>query len=790
MNLSDGQQAIEAAGLLHAPASALLNVPTGFGKTFLARRAIRNALDAGFRAVYLCPLRALARELRAEWQREFDGLGVYTGETGVDEAIDIPAPADAQVMIATPEKFDAYLRGWQGNLQWLARIDLLVVDEAHMLADAQRGATLEGVIARLRIINPFVRVLMLSATLGNPDELARWIDGGLFQSSDRPVPLAWRIATFDAKREGAKGKADIAIREAQDTARDKGQSIVFCQSRPRTESLAEAMREQGLRAAAHHAGLSPSRRQEVERQFREGALDVVVATPTLAMGINMPCRKVIVHDLQRFSDGGWADLSVTEIWQLGGRAGRRGFDTAGEVILISAKHDQTAARRFIAGRFEPVRSALTHHRKLAEQVLVLVGSRLCKTATQATRLMGGFLYGVQHGPVLAAQVAHAIARMTQAGMLEEEEGSLRATRLGRLAVRHQLSAETVIAWREFAAHCESLGREPTFMDVLTVVAGSGDFNARLRVDAQDLSAITQAFNTEPMLLKSVPAAAWSPAYVSVSGKVVVGAIRTALALRAWTRLGDMEAAAELIGVQAHEIEESRKEMCRMLVGFRALLLVMRGDEDEGEDRLLTEHVDVAERVLALAAMVATGMNEQNASLALIEGIGPVIARKLLAAGIEDIEDLAQAEPDDLVAMGGISTPRAARWIAAADELIAHGGAYRYREMATSREVVFAASDNLDYYRWMRAADLEVSWIDADHATVTGGSAPHQIARHTEGWQCDCADAAKGRLCKHVIAVRHVAGDSTIPRFGGPFQSEDDEQTLWALWNQSGRTSWK
>lgn len=344
MDLSDGQQAIEAAGLLRAPASALLNVPTGFGKTFLARRAIRNALDAGFRAVYLCPLRALARELHAEWQATFSGLGVYTGEIGVDEAQDIPAPGQAKVMIATPEKFDGFLRSWQSNLDWLARVDLLVVDEAHLLADPHRGATLEGIIARFRIINPFLRVLALSATLGNPEELAQWLDAGLYKSDDRPVPLAWRIETFNAKGQGAKGKAEIAVREAKITAAEAGQSLVFCQSRPRTESLAADMREQGLRAEAHHAGLSPARRQQVEARFRAGELDVVVATPTLAMGINMPCRKAIIHDLQRFTEGGWKDLSVTEVWQLAGRAGRRGFDATGEVVLISqARPDLCAA---------------------------------------------------------------------------------------------------------------------------------------------------------------------------------------------------------------------------------------------------------------------------------------------------------------------------------------------------------------------------------------------------------------------------------------------------------------
>lgn len=377
--------------------------------------------------------------------------------------------------------------------------------------------------------------------------------------------------------------------------------------------------------------------------------------------------------------------------------------------------------------------------------------------------------------------------MQRAGMMEaQDEGALRATRLGYLAVRHQLSPETVIAWRDLINDCAELGREPTFMDVLIAIAGSADFNNRTRADADDLPVLATALNQEPMVLKGVPISDWSPTYAQASGKALVFAVKTALAMRAWTRTGDAEQAAAAVQGQAHEVEEARKETCRLIAAFRAVIALLKGEPRE--DAPLPDEADLAERMQALGAMIATGMNEQNASLALVEGIGPVWARKLVAANVEDIEDLAQSSADEIVALGGISQARAEAWIDAATRLIEAGGAYRYREAAVRNEV-FAAGEGIDYYRWMRAATLEVAWVSSTHAIVTGGSAPHQVVKQAAQWACDCGDAATGNvLCKHVIAVRHALQDSAIPRFGSAFAGEGEEQSLWSVWN--GRGSWK
>lgn len=762
------QRDIESRGLLSR--NSLLNLPTGSGKTWLAGRAISLAISNGMRAAYLCPLRSIARELAANWSAL--GVAAFTGEMGVDDGSAVTSPRDVAAGIYTAEKFDAYLRAWQSNLDWLAMIDVLVVDELHLLGEGRRGAILEGVITRFRSINPSAAVICLSATLGNVPQLAAWLDAEVVSSSQRMVPLDWRIAPFAANATAQTSKAMIVHAEIERTRSEGGQSIVFTQSRPRTETLAQYLTERGLRVEAHHAGLSRSRRNDAEARFRSGELDAIVATPTLAMGVNLPARTVVLVDLQRY-EGTWTDLSCNEVHQLAGRAGRRGLDDHGEVVLLAPKHNQRAARGYIAGRFEPIHSCWTRGACLHEQILALIGTGITRNAAQTERLIGRSLFASQNRD-WTERVRAGVADMLAAGMLREEEGGrLAATRLGRVAVRHQITPRTVLAWQRFA--CQ--GERATFLDALILVAASTEREGGLRAQLQDLDGLAQALSNEPLAARSEPLAHWTALFGQPSGRELVSGIKTALALRAWTRLGDLGEAAATFEVDEHALDEARMSAVRLLGALRALLAAMR---EEGEEAQRSEPPDLAERLRALAAMVTTGLDERHATLALIEGIGPKLARKLLAAGVEDIEDLALAEALELFAIDGISQARAARWIEAAGELLAEGGAYRYREVAKLGVTIEAGTQVLDFYRWRRAADLAIApgegaWL------VTGGAEPHRVA--LDGTHCDCPDAAKGHLCKHRIAVMRHLGDAAVPNFDGPFL--DGATNLAELWNVSG-----
>lgn len=154
-----------------------------------------------------------------------------------------------------------------------------------------------------------------------------------------------------------------------------GQSLVFVQSRRRAELLSSELREAGIPAGHHHGGLDSTARRRQEGEFREGCLRVLVSTGTLEMGLNLPARQVVLYDLQRFDGRDFVPISVNTVWQRAGRAGRRGLDTQGEVVLLAPTWDRTA-RQHEGGQLEPVLSGLTAGHALAEQILTEVASGL------------------------------------------------------------------------------------------------------------------------------------------------------------------------------------------------------------------------------------------------------------------------------------------------------------------------------------------------------------------------------------------------------------------------------
>lgn len=363
--------------------------------------------------------------------------------------------------------------------------------------------------------------------------------------------------------------------------------------------------------------------------------------------------------------------------------------------------------------------------------------------------------------------------MLKAGMLEEDAGgTLKATRLGRVAVRHQITPRTVMTWSRFAR----LDDKATFLDALILVSASPEREGGLRVDAGELISIADALNTEPVAARSIPLHEWPHLFGQDSGRDLVAGIKAALALRAWTRLGDLEEAAAACGVDAHALDEVRMSAVRLLGALRAVLAALREPATDIPEP--GAEPDLLERLSALTAMVSTGLDEQHATLGLIDGIGPKLARRLIAAGIEDIEDLAGAEAGDVASVDGISLKRAGQWIEEAGELLGQGGAYRYREIARGGKAVEISASDLDIYRWRRAAVLQLEPSDAGWQ-VTGGAEPHQVAHG--GSACDCQDALKGHLCKHRIAVLHHLGDPRVPAFDAPFAT-GEAANLTELWN--------
>ena len=366
--------------------SLVASVPTASGKTLVAELAMLSSVARGGTALYIVPLRALASEKAAEFER-WEELGFDVGVSTGNYDADGEWLASRDIVVATSEKVDSLVRN---GAAWIDDLSCVVADEVHLVDDAGRGPTLEVTLGKLRTLNPGLQVVALSATVDNADVIAEWLDAELVESEWRPIDLRTGVhygnaVTFDdgSQREvpvESGGRATAALvddalagdRAGHDdldgdatdgsgapAADDQGSSLVFVNSRRNAEAAAKRLREvtephltddergrlaelaAEIRdvsdaetsdtladcvadgAAFHHAGLAPEHRSLIEEAFRDRLVKCVSATPTLAAGVNTPSRRVIVRDWRRY-DGEFGGMKPLDVLEVHQMMGRAG----------------------------------------------------------------------------------------------------------------------------------------------------------------------------------------------------------------------------------------------------------------------------------------------------------------------------------------------------------------------------------------------------------------------------------------------------------------------------------
>nr|WP_305149160.1 DEAD/DEAH box helicase [Halobellus litoreus] len=429
-------------------------IPTASGKTLIAELAM---LTADGPALYAVPLRALARE-KYESFAELPGVsvGISTGDfDSPDEEL-----GEADVVVATAEKVDSAIRN---GASWVEDLACVVVDEVHLLGRERRGPTLEVTLATLQRRAPGVQIVALSATVDNPEDVASWLDAELVESTWRPVSL--RTGVYDGSEVRFDDGSALGVdAEAADPAEERatavtaslvegaidtgGQCLAFVRSRREAESLATRLAEADLApdgdAAAdladeiravdgtatarrladaaesgigfHHAGLVNEHRALVESAFRRRELGVICATPTLAAGVNVPARRVVVRDLERYTGEEMSKLPVLEVHQMCGRAGRPHLDPYGEAVLVG--DERTADdlwERYVDAGPEAVESQLAAREALRTHVLSVVASGFADSTAGVLDLLDATFFAHQSPDVdlsgLLATVAGELAEM-------------------------------------------------------------------------------------------------------------------------------------------------------------------------------------------------------------------------------------------------------------------------------------------------------------------------------------------------------------------------------------------
>lgn len=323
--------AVESGLLKHR--NLMIVSATATGKTLIGEIAgVENVLSKKGKMLYLVPLVALANQKYDQFTTRYNEIGLKTSiRIGAEmiktkETSFMKKTLDSDIIVGTYEGIDHLLR--LGNADALGQVGTVVIDEVHMLTDAERGHRLDGLIARLRYTVPDAQFIYLSATVGNPNYFAEKLGANLVIYEHRPVPID-RHLVFVQEHEKNRLMTQLIQDEwnVKSSKGHRGQTIIFTNSRANCQNISNAL---PMPSAYYHAGLNQRERKIVETKFGNGEIPVVVTTAALAAGVDFPASQVIFESLAMGIE--W--LTVQDFLQMSGRAGRPDYHDRGVVVLM------------------------------------------------------------------------------------------------------------------------------------------------------------------------------------------------------------------------------------------------------------------------------------------------------------------------------------------------------------------------------------------------------------------------------------------------------------------------
>ncbi|MEM0090063.1 MAG: DEAD/DEAH box helicase [Nitrososphaerota archaeon] len=669
----------------------VLATPTASGKTLVAILAASVHLAKGGKVMYLTPLRALTSEKLHEFRTLLasgEGGRIKVAATSGDYDSEDRWLADYDVIICTNEKADSLLRH---GAEWVRDVSLLIVDEVHVIGEPERGPTLEVVLTRLREMAPKAQVLSLSATIRNAEELADWLGCECVTSEWRPVPLKEGVY-FDGKLEFNDSniklknyESDPTLNVAIWTIMEGGQALIFALSRRKAESLAEkaaaalsrhpecinyeesemlrrfaeemmsesersSFTERLVRlmvrgSAFHHAGLGYKHRQIIEEAFRSRCLKILCATPTLAAGVNLPARTVIIPELWRYEPTyGMQYISVMEYKQFSGRAGRPRYDDVGYAVSIARKEveREMILSRYIMGLPEKIYSRLSSERHIRIQTLALIATRATESTKELLSFFEKTFFGYQYGVIgVKDKIMKAIEFLDKHGMVEVVDGALSATRLGKRV--SELYIDPLTAVRLIEAMNVKAG-EITDVTLLHMLCMTPDVPSipMARISLDRLANYYEK-HKEELLLKPPDPDEKPEVY-----EAYLETLKNVMVLEAWVNEVSEGDIYERLGVEPGDLAALREKAEWVCYSAHQIANVIKAVDFISPLRVMTERL-------------RHGIKEELIPLTRLEGIGRVRARALYSKGFRSIEDLKRVSISELMSVPGIG-PQIARRI--------------------------------------------------------------------------------------------------------------------------------
>lgn len=668
------QQAFEQGAL--DGKNVLLSVATAAGKTLVAELCMLKKIFAdNGRCLYIAPLKALVSEKYEDFKNKYESLGITVGQASSDSETSDKALSRNQILVATAEKIDSLLRA---RAKWLIdSLSIVVIDEIHFLNDDSRGPTLEILTARIRQLNPKAQIIALSATVSNAKNIAQWLDAELVLSSWRPIPLKEGVYLGEeihfhnhANRIIKEDAGDDTGKLTADTIKSKGQVLVFVNSRRSSQALSRELcgsvaklltpdekKELGLISAEiigapssatkicrqladvvnhgcafHHAGLKTEQRRLIEQNFKKNFIKVICSTPTLAAGVNLPARRVILQDIKRFESGlGSSFIPVSEYKQCAGRAGRPQFDKYGEAVLLAktSGESKTLADRYIKASPEPVFSKLGNEAALRFHILAsIAGGYVHDISDTFEFLSRTFLSYQRLIPNLLDTIGEVFEFLTNQGFIEKNGFRFHATAFGQCTSRLYIDPVSSITLREGLSKIHQ-GKSFSSVGILHMLACCPD-SPLLKLnksDTKEIEFFTNNYQDEIfMTTKEVPALENFILSLSVT--------KTAMMMSRWIEEETEEILCDQFGIGPGDIYrhlESNLWLLQASLAFSELF---------GFDNLGWPLVHLKNRV-------AYGIKEELTQLTQLKGIGRVRARSLFEKGYKNFEDLKNAGLEEL-----------------------------------------------------------------------------------------------------------------------------------------------
>ena len=645
------------AGLLDQK-NLLVSAPTASGKTLIATLAmINNLINNNGKVVYLSPLRALAAEKFSEFKKiEKIPLGrkikvqISTGDfESIDKTLE-----QSDVIILTNEKMDSLIRH---GAEWVNDIRLVIADEIHLVGDQDRGPTLEMVLTKLKLLESKPQIIALSATITNADELSEWLDCTLVENDWRPVPLSEGVyneggVTMD---DGKYFEVEPSLRGPSvdlgaESVRDGGQSLLFAETRMRSASLAtkaadiiskylkkseqdelEKISQKILGknehtqlvktlaelvkkgVAFHHAGLNQNCRETIETEFRKGTIKLLSSTPTLASGVNLPARRVVIASIVRYNSriGANRPISILEYKQLCGRAGRPQYDDYGEAIIVGNANGSELIDYYINGEPEPIESKIAEDKSLRIHVLSTIVINPGIKKDEIIDFFSQTLGGLQsRKSTLKFGVDIALRYLMDEDFLIKKGERFVATEFGKKASRLYIDPLTATYFRT-AIKNVSEGKKHTF-GFLHLISESEEFFPKFSLRNKDYEAASLLIENKTIEL--------------IEPISEYDCSRSLLALDAWITESSEISLSDNLKIESGD-------MHRMIETADWLLYCLR------ELAKQLERVDLLDELDIIRKRINYGIREELLELVKIKGIGRIRARKLFKHGIKNLDDL-------------------------------------------------------------------------------------------------------------------------------------------------------